>query len=75
MRECGCRETLYDSGQVVRVDTCPVCLPVGAITWIIEHGRQLDLFPTGDEKDAPPAGRLEIESKVGTFGEKEGEIL
>ncbi len=33
-----------EAGQVVRVDTCPVCLPAGAITWLIENGRQLDLF-------------------------------
>jgi len=31
-------------GQVVRVSTCPFCLPAGAITWLIENGRQLDLF-------------------------------
>ena len=40
--ECGC-ELHMDAGQVVRVDTCPVCLPAGAITWIIENGRQLEL--------------------------------
>ena len=26
------------------VQTCPECLPVGAITWLIENGRQLDMF-------------------------------
>jgi len=26
------------------VRTCPVCLPPGAISWLIENGRQLDLF-------------------------------
>ncbi len=29
---------------MVRVDTCPVCLPVGSISWLIENGRQLELF-------------------------------
>ena len=31
-------------GQVVRVTTCPFCLPRGAITWLIDNGRQLDMF-------------------------------
>ncbi len=26
------------------VQTCPECLPAGAITWLIENGRQLDIF-------------------------------
>ncbi len=26
------------------VGTCPLCLPAGAITWLIENGRQLELF-------------------------------
>ncbi len=55
--ECGC-ELHMDAGQVVRVDTCPVCLPAGAITWLIENGRQLELFPegrvdAGHERNAP----------------------
>ena len=35
---CGCvrSETV--------VGTCPQCLPQGAIEWLIEFGRQLDLF-------------------------------
>ena len=42
---CTCEASVTDkSGLVVRVDTCPLCLPVGAITWLIENGRQLDLF-------------------------------
>jgi len=28
---------------VVSVSTCPQCLPAGAITWLIENGRQLEL--------------------------------
>ena len=35
---CGC----VRSATVV--GTCPECLPAGAITWLIEHGRQLELF-------------------------------
>jgi len=27
-----------------RIGTCPLCLPAGAITWLIENGRQLELF-------------------------------
>ncbi len=45
MKPCGCKETLLDvSGQVARTSTCPLCLPAGAITWLIENGRQLDMF-------------------------------
>ncbi len=29
---------------MVSVGTCPECLPVGSITWLIENGRQLELF-------------------------------
>ena len=29
---------------MLEVSTCPVCLPPGAISWLIENGRQLDLF-------------------------------
>ncbi len=25
------------------IQTCPLCLPVGAISWLIENGRQLEL--------------------------------
>ena len=71
--ECGC-ELHVNAGQVVRVDTCPVCLPAGAITWLIENGRQLELLPVegvGDyhERDAPGdpdqiKGRKAIELSV-----------
>ena len=44
IKPCGCMEAVVVAGQVVRVDTCPVCLPVGSITWLIENGRQLELF-------------------------------
>ena len=30
---------------MLRVSTCPFCLPAGAITWLIDNGRQLDLMP------------------------------
>jgi len=41
---CDCRPPVVKEGQVLRVDTCPLCLPPGAITWLIESGRQLDMF-------------------------------
>jgi len=28
---------------VSSVGTCPLCLPVGSIHWLIENGRQLEL--------------------------------
>ena len=43
-RDCGCETWMHVGGQVARVGTCPSCLPVGAITWLIENGRQLELF-------------------------------
>ncbi len=43
-RPCGCRSVTDGSGHVVMVGTCPLCLPAGAITWLIENGRQLDMF-------------------------------
>ncbi len=71
--ECGC-ELHTEAGQVVRVDTCPVCLPAGAITWLIENGRQLELFPegrvdAGHERNDPTdrhriTGRAELERLV-----------
>ena len=38
---CGCVETQTS------IQTCPVCLPVGAIEFMIENGRQLELFEDG----------------------------
>ncbi len=57
--ECGC-ERHTDAGQVVRVDTCPECLPAGAITWLVENGRQLELL---EEEGVPSLerGRTELE--------------
>ena len=43
-RPCGCRSVIDGSGHVSMVGTCPQCLPAGAITWLIENGRQLELF-------------------------------
>ena len=43
-RPCGCKTVLDAGDHVVSVGTCPKCLPVGAITWLIENGRQLDLL-------------------------------
>ena len=43
-RPCGCRTVIDGSGHVCMVGTCPLCLPVGAISWLIENGRQLELF-------------------------------
>jgi len=42
------------------VRTCPVCLPRGAITWLIENGRQLELFD-GQGVLAPVRGLESIE--------------
>ena len=33
-----------DSEYSVSVPTCPECLPVGSIEWLIENGRQLELL-------------------------------
>ena len=35
---CNCAITANSVG------TCPECLPVGSITWLIENGRQLELL-------------------------------
>ncbi len=41
---CDCGTRAHDGKDVMTVSTCPQCLPVGAITWLIENGRQLELF-------------------------------
>ena len=43
-RPCGCRTVTDGEGRVSMVGTCSRCLPAGAITWLIENGRQLDIF-------------------------------
>jgi len=43
-RPCGCRDVTDGCGHVLIVGTCPQCLPAGAITWLIENGRQLEMF-------------------------------
>jgi len=58
VRDCGCRTVLDRGGHVSMVSTCPICLPVGAITWLIEHGRQLELF----EESGVTAGVRGLES-------------
>ncbi len=55
-RDCGCRTVIDDSGHVVMVGTCPLCLPVGAITWLIENGRQLSLWEGPLEPVEVPGG-------------------
>ena len=50
--DCGCPEPHVMSGHVMLVSTCPKCLPVGAITWLIENGRQLELFEERGVTDA-----------------------
>ncbi len=35
---CDCEETKFSIG------TCPECLPAGVIEYLIENGRQLELF-------------------------------
>jgi len=54
---CSCRPVLEDAeGHVLRVSTCPSCLPSGAITWLIENGRQLDMF--SDPADSLARGEV-----------------
>jgi len=43
-RMCGCTTVFDNSGRVCSVSTCPLCLPRGAITWLVDNGRQLELF-------------------------------
>ena len=43
LRTCGCRDVFDDGGKCVVVSTCTECLPPGAITQMIENGRQLEL--------------------------------
>ena len=54
--DCGCRTVFDGSGHVVSVGTCPLCLPVGAITWLIENGRQLEMFEGPPEPVPVPGG-------------------
>ena len=65
VRECGCRTVFDGSDTVVSVGTCPSCLPVGAITWLIENGRQLELFD-GRGVDVRERGRTELEQMSST---------
>ena len=44
VRPCGCSSVFDGSGHVVSVGTCPQCLPVGSMEYLIENGRQLDIF-------------------------------
>ena len=63
---CNCRPAEVDSiGQVLSIGTCPVCLPPGAITWLIENGRQLDMF--SDPADSGVANE-EIVPQVDKLG-------
>ena len=56
---CDCKPAQLDAeGQVLIVGTCPVCLPPGAISWLIENGRQLDMF--SDAQTAPLARRAPV---------------
>ena len=56
-RECGCRSVFDGQLNAVSVSTCNLCLPEGVITWLIENGRQLDLF--GDRGVLTPMRGLE----------------
>ncbi len=63
---------MVEDGQVISVMTCPLCLPPGAITWLIENGRQLDMF--SDSGVLPVAGRQCIlDSQVSVSGLDEDE--
>ena len=44
VRPCGCRTVTDGQRRPVLVGTCPQCLPVGSINWLIENGRQLELL-------------------------------
>jgi len=55
VRPCGCRDVVDDSGHVLIVGTCPLCLPPGSISWLIDNGRQLDLF-RGERVDSGVRG-------------------
>ena len=61
------------------VRTCPVCLPPGAITWLIENGRQLDLFLDGASPEVLPGldevVRLDKSVSVSGLVEVEGDAL
>jgi len=74
-RECGCRTVTDGCGSIVSVDTCPRCLPVGAIEWLIENGRQLELLEeegvtpvvsgvTGNEKFAQDPSEVLAELRL-----------
>ena len=54
---CDCGTWCSDGVEKVTVVTCPQCLPAGAITWLIEKGRQLDLFE-GPPEPIPVPGVL-----------------
>ncbi len=44
MISCDCgTSSVAEPGKVIVV-TCPQCLPVGSISWLIDNGRQLELF-------------------------------
>ena len=59
MTDCRCSELETPDS----VSTCPVCLPTGAITWLIEHGRQVELFPDSGVLE-PVRGLESIEKSV-----------
>jgi len=62
-RECGCRTVWDKGGNVVSVGTCSQCLPVGAITWLIENGRQLELLEE-ERVTVGDRGRAELEAQA-----------
>ncbi len=61
------------------VQTCPVCLPPGAITWMIENGRQLELFSDGAVPADLPGGddivRLDMSVSVSALPEAEADVV
>ena len=47
------------------VQTCPQCLPIGAITWLIENGRQLDMWEIIPQVDSDVSvSALEAEAEL-----------
>ena len=74
LRPCGC-ESHTEAGQVVRVDTCPECLPVGSITWLIENGRQLELLPKEGVGDYHERGDLADPDQINRLSSRDSRVI
>jgi len=68
---CGCSPVVYDDfGHVLQVETCPICLPAGAITWLIENGRQLDMFSDTQSSLATEGIVAQVDKLVSVSGSR-----